>query len=663
MDRETIVQRKRYIVQVCVLVLLACCICVIVYKAQLEDRFDRAVRVTMMSEHKDTGTICLDETNPVISETFLCKVPKLKQISVECKGEKLAKDATLVMTLSDADSGEVYYQKEDSVQSIVSGSFQKVNMKLQPVQKDSQDKVYVLTWELRDAGTSSVEITANKKYTLVGATYGMTGDRNNMVYEMRYANTGELLILYKILCAGIVMLVLLVYWMIVVRRMQIDRFYVPFAIGLGIIMNVVVMLHGVPDEPSHIDTAYKVSNRLLFVEDSAVEGMIVKRFCDVQLEDMLANGIESNSYYQLYHHTFERPDNTELITVFYSDSSNLVPDIVFLPTAIGISIGRLLGLSAILTLSLGRIVNLLAFVAMTGLAIRWIPYGKNVIGLVGLLPITIQQAASASYDAMANGILLLFIACSLRFSENIARKKWQVILYIILAVMVAIMKGGAYIPILLLLLLYQENGQKPRKIRRGWMVGAIVAVLAFTGIILVVKYYPVVKGLLLSGGGREGAVSIHHYLKHPFQLLYMYWNTVVGVGESHLRGLLGGLLAWADVKISWVFLSVLFVALLLLPNVEGDSCETERRNKRIMVAACVMSILVIMLSMLFGFTKMGQDHIVGIQGRYYIGIIPLLLLPSANTMVRVNECHCRRIWMAVSVVELFIVLQFVAGVM
>ena len=59
MDKDHGMGRKRYIIYACILASLVCLICAIVYKAQLEEKFDRAVRVTMMSEHKDTGTICI----------------------------------------------------------------------------------------------------------------------------------------------------------------------------------------------------------------------------------------------------------------------------------------------------------------------------------------------------------------------------------------------------------------------------------------------------------------------------------------------------------------------------------------------------------------------------------------------------------------------------
>ena len=102
-------------------------------------------------------------------------------------------------------------------------------------------------------------------------------------------------------------------------------------------MNVVIAPHGVPDEPWHIDTAYKYSNKIMFAGNTGIEGTIYKRTCDVKMEDMLANGVESNSYYQLAHHTFERPDDQELIAVPYVDSSNIVPGIFFIPMAFGIT--------------------------------------------------------------------------------------------------------------------------------------------------------------------------------------------------------------------------------------------------------------------------------------------------------------------------------------
>lgn len=666
MDRKQVGQRKRHIWNVCILIFVICCVFGLVYKAQLADKFHRAVRITLMSEHKETGEIQLSEENPVVSETFLCRIPELKQLFISCEGKNLDKDATLILSVNDADTGESYFQKEEAVTKMVSSKeYKKIQMKLDKTLKNSQNKLYILTCALENAGDSVIRIQANRKYTLVAATAGMSGGSNNILYEMRYSNTRQILLLYYMLCGAIILLAIMGYLFIIVKKMPVHRFYVPMAICLGIVMNVVVMIHGVPDEPNHLDTAYKLSNRLLLVRDTDVKGNLLKRACDVELEDMLANGVESNSYYQLYYHTFERPENTDLVEVSYADSSNLVPNIVFLPAAIGISIGRVLGLSAILTLGLGRLCNLLTFVCLVGLAIRMIPYGKNMMAFVGFLPITIQQAASASYDAVVNGLLLLFVAFSIRFSREHPGKKWQVVIYILLAIMVAMMKGGAYIPILLLLLLYRESEHvQEKKPVNKWMIVLSAFLICVVIGVLLVKYLPVITSLFAGiESGNHTMFSLGYIVKHPFQVVTMYWNTIMDAGDSHLRGLLGGLLSWQDVKIKWMFLCILLGGLLLFPNVENDRYIASGKEKRIMMTAFNMSVAVIMFSMLLGFTTIDQTHIIGVQGRYYIGIVPLLLLCSTNSMVKVNEQQCRKIWMTMLLVELFIVLQFVVEVM
>ena len=89
-----------------------------------------------------------------------------------------------------------------------------------------------------------------------------------------------------------------------------EKFFLPMALFLGLILQCVITVGGVPDEPGHLDTAYKYSNKLLFVEDTGDPDTIYKRRCDVEMSDMLANGLESNSYYQLMTDTFHRVEDT-----------------------------------------------------------------------------------------------------------------------------------------------------------------------------------------------------------------------------------------------------------------------------------------------------------------------------------------------------------------
>ena len=134
------------------------------------------------------------------------------------------------------------------------------------------------------------------------------------------------------------------------------------------------------------------------------------------------------------------------------------------------------------------------------------------------------------------------------------------------------------------------------------------------------------------------------------------------VGDNHLSGFLGGRLAWYDVKINWILLIGLFLCMLLLVNVEKDQYQGGKKEKGIMLMAAGMSIFLIMLSMVFACTTVGSTYILGLQGRYCLAIAPLMLMSMSNRMISVNSVQCRKIWMAMIVLDTLVLLQFIVQV-
>ena len=59
---------------------------------------------------------------------------------------------------------------------------------------------------------------------------------------------------------------------------------------------------------------------------------------------------------------------------------------------------------------LGRLMNTVTFGLLVFFAIRLSTFGKNLIAITALLPMSIQAANSLSADGLAIGIVLLFVA-------------------------------------------------------------------------------------------------------------------------------------------------------------------------------------------------------------------------------------------------------------
>lgn len=660
---------KKQIIPGAVLLLVLSVVCIMVYKAQIRDNLYQPIEYTMMTEHKVTGERMLSRDIPEMSEVFLCKVPELKKLSFECWGEGVTDEARVEMTLSDAESGKFYYHAEKSVRKLLPSEAKKrIRMTLPEKVSDSEDRELLLTWKLKNAGTTMIHLTANAKKGIVRSFNGVEGDRVNVIYTLHYSDNSCLKILYAFLCAALLLFAALSYWMLMIRQMGVEQFFVPMALFLGLIFQCLITVYGVPDEPGHLDTAYKYSNKMLFVKDTEEPDTLYKRTCDVEMSDMLANGLESNSYYQLMTHTFERAENTELMEVLYNDSTNLAPGIVYLPAALGISSGRLLGLSAMLTMQLGRIFNLTAFVLLVWAAIRLIPFGKNLLGMVAMLPIALQQGASASYDAMMNGFLLLFLALCFRMQQQKQRKKWELALLAFLTVLLAVVKGGVYLPTLLLLVTVFPWKQKKASKKRKKLVLLAVFLLAAAVVLLTIaaiKIMPILQEFLqeenIQGGG-ETLYTVPYLIQRPVKVIYLYWNTVVRRGDFLLRGFLGGILSWLDMEMSWIFVIIFLIGLLLLVNVEGDRYHGKKKEKLLIAAVCVISAALIMTSMLMGYTKRSAHSIQGLQGRYFLPLAPALFLLTSNQMVFVQKKQCRGIWMTMMVTEILLVLQAAAMV-
>ncbi len=639
----------------------------VTYKAQVMELLDCPITCTLMSEHKDTNTVSLSSETPVVWETILCEVPKLKEIKIQCEGVTVIKGETVTITLSDAKTGEIYATKSLLVEDCIKKDTQKyITIHPDKTITDSYKKSLRLEVSLMEDAGSVINITANEKQTIVQNFNGASEQKTNIIYTISYGNGRQLAILYAILCVMLLLACGMCYYFFIWREYNLTKVFVPVAFAFGVIMTFVTMVHGIPDEPDHIDTAYRYANMILFMGDPDEPNTIYKRQCDACMTDMLANGIESNSYYQLMNHFFERPADTDYITVSYADTSAIVPAIVYVPTALGIALGRVLGLSALMTITFGRLMNLFVFVLLIWWAMRIIPYGKNALGMIMLLPIALQQAASASYDPMITGGIVLFAALCLKASEQGKIKKWEVLLLAILTLFIAMTKGGVYLPICLMILIipYRHRKKKPAvRIQKTVLIACLIVLT-----LLIVCTLVIPKVLQILGTDelvKDGVAlySIEYVLKHPLNVIYLYWNTLAENGGTYLAGLLGGRLSWLDVKINWLYLVIFWTGLLLLVNIDTEKYKKTKKSCVVMVLSCISATVLIMASMMLAYTTLSESAINGLQGRYFLPLFPCMLLLASTDMGTVRQKQAGSILMVMMLTNIMVVLQTVTQVL
>lgn len=161
---------KKQILWAVILGLALCFVFALVYKAQLAEKFTKPVFATLKIEHKDNGQVEMSANNPVIVEAFECTVPDLQVLYVETVGVISNPDAMLHITVSDADTGKIYYEKDRPAKGAAKKNKKKrirVGIWDDPVFKESEGKRLVLTMELQNPGDTVFYVNADQKPGLV----------------------------------------------------------------------------------------------------------------------------------------------------------------------------------------------------------------------------------------------------------------------------------------------------------------------------------------------------------------------------------------------------------------------------------------------------------------------------------------------------------------
>ena len=121
----------------------------------------------------------------------------------------------------------------------------------------------------------------------------------------------------------------------------------------------------------------------------------------------------------------DKNDLAEGIERFNCFDSVALSKIAYIPSSIGLCLGRLLHLPFSIKFALGKIFNLFAYAVICGIAIRIAPCRKCLFTCIALFPSAVLMAASYSYDPCVISFSLLGTALLLKMlisEEDISAK-------------------------------------------------------------------------------------------------------------------------------------------------------------------------------------------------------------------------------------------------
>lgn len=458
-----------------------------------------------------------------------------------------------------------------------------------------------------------------------------------VVYQMTRMDYYSLAAMFVIIISGI--LVIAVYsLMFIYKKTPIEYLYIIIAVVVGTIYFILIPLGQAPDEYTHIETAYDVANVVLGYEHGTD---IEMRNCD--LEDTIITNDYRREIYDIYMDRLLHDHNiSDTGSGMFGDTPLSTNRYLYYPAALGMIIGRLLKLGTIPMMFIGAVFNYIVYVIVAFYSIKKIPFGKTMILLFSILPITMQQVTSYSYDSgiLTLSVLIFAMAIRVAYAENLQKRDF--IILAIASILIAPVKNGAYFFIILLNLLPLARFRKTNKKRFRLILGIM-------GISTLMLIFPIVRNMINSANGGtlmngyvswadEPGYTVSYLLGNPTALVQICWNTLINNFSYYIYTMIGGSLGWLNIDIPWWIIIALIACLFITAmKKENEAFDLKPWIRCLFAIIALYSIACTAAAMLLDWTPISYKEILGIQGRYFLPVLMPLLYVMRGNWVKINE--------------------------
>ena len=297
---------------------------------------------------------------------------------------------------------------------------------------------------------------------------------------------------------------------------------------------------------------------------------------------------------------------------------------LYVPGAVGLAAGKGMGLSSLGTFYVARLVNALAGLALLIAALQLLPFGRNALLVTALLPTFAYQTGSLSPDAVINGLGFVGLALALRigFMGSAPARSAGLLLT---GPLLALCKG-VYLPIMAAGLRWPT-----RRDPRLWLIlcamalGAIafVAWMHYSGGSQALYHIQSRKTgeTMMTAPLRDQLATI---LASPLGYIHILVTSVIERAPVYALQIVGRF-GWNAILLP--LLAYPLAALMLAAGVATGTGARFGLGQRAWWLAVALGVaLLIETAMYLTGTPLGADYIQGTQGRYFLPVLPLILI-------------------------------------
>ena len=298
----------------------------------------------------------------------------------------------------------------------------------------------------------------------------------------------------------------------------------------------------------------------------------------------------------------------------------------YAPQAAALAVGRVFTDSVLFLFYLGRLASVATAALLLALALRAVPFHRPLFFVLGLLPMSVFQAASFSADPVTTGLAFVLTAFTLRCAfgdrPRIEATDWAILAG--LSILLALAKPGYVLLAAIGFLIPKARcGSSSRKLAGA--SGVLAVALATTAL-----WAAAVSSHGLVEAPGKGPVAA--FLADPIGLtVRMLADHVLAFPRSAVQFV--GNLGWADVSLPFPVVLAHGLLVLWTALASGDPGRTLRLAQKALLAAIVLgTVVLVTLPFYAPLIAPGPEGSAAHrpQGRYFLPLGPAVFLLLEN---------------------------------
>lgn len=335
---------------------------------------------------------------------------------------------------------------------------------------------------------------------------------------------------------------------------------------------------------------------------------------------------------------------------------------VAFPGSLGIKMADIMTNSPLIIFYTGRLFMFFVSFLILLYAIKIIPKYKKILLLVALIPMFLQQMTSYSYDSILNSLCLLQIAYFVKFyyqKETISKKDF--ILYLISSIFIMQIK----IPYLLISIsIFFINKEKFGKNKNEKLTKVIIFAISLVLVYFISEYIKDIgyipakrtSSALTSKNSLIRGNSFINLIKNPKLVFLIIYNTLKTYNISYFVELIG-VFGWLKYHLNSILIIGYYVIMLLI--ILSEKSIFNKKNRICNLILMMFLIVGIFLGMYLSWTPKGKYVIEGVQGRYFLPLLPMILLMVIPNNNKINlECKTIYSFLNISLFTYLIIILF-----